>query len=81
MEDLARKFLGTLYGFPDCMDAGLKMLFNIDAPTDGTKTMMCSETWDRLLTAGKPHNIVLPDFKPDFVAPQRLIDAISGGAL
>lgn len=81
MEDMARIFLGTLYGFPDCVDAGLKMLFNIEPPTDGTATMMCSEVWDRLLQAGKPPGITLPDYIPDFVAPQRLIDAISAGAL
>lgn len=81
MKDKAREILGTPYSFHGCIEAGLEMLFDLKPPTDGELTMMCSETWDVLLRVGEPINCTLPDFKPDFVAPQRLFDAISQGAV
>lgn len=80
-EQKARKLLGTLYAFSGCIEAGLNMEFNLKPPADGQLTMMCSETWDTILTAGVPHGFTLPTLIPDFVAPQRLYDAAIEGAI
>lgn len=79
-EEKARELLGTPYSFHGCIEAGLEMLFNLQPPVDGELTMMCSETWTRILEAAGPIGFTLPDFKADFVAPQRLYDAVIGGA-
>ena len=78
-EAKARELLGCPYSFHGCIEAGLEMMFNLQAPVDGERTVMCSETWDIILKAGGPVGFELPDFKPDFVAPQRLFDAVIKG--
>lgn len=80
-EAKARELIGAPYSFHGCIEAGLEMLFDLEPPVDGETALMCSETWDRILAAGGPVGFTLPDFKPDFVAPQRLYDAVIQGAV
>ena len=80
-EEKARELLGELSSFHGCIEAGIEMLFKLAPPADGEKTLMCSETWDRILTAGGPVGFTLPEFQPDFVAPQRLYDAVVQGSI
>jgi hypothetical protein len=78
-EEKARELIGTLYSFHGCLEAGMEMLFDVQPPSDGETTVMCSETWARILAAGGPVGFTLPEFQPDFVAPQRLYDAVIQG--
>lgn len=80
-EQKARELLGALYSFHGCVEAGLEMKFGLQPPADGELTVMCSETWDLILQEAKVVGVTLPEFKPDFVAPQRLFDAVIPGAV
>jgi hypothetical protein len=77
-EDKARELIGCPYSFHGCIEAGLMELFNLQPPIDGEKTVMCAELWDTILKSGRPKNITLPPYKPDFVAPMRLYNSIIG---
>lgn len=78
VEERARNLLGTPYSFHGCVSAGLLMKFNLKTPVDGSLTTMCAENYNIIL-ANQLIDCNLPDFKPDFVAPQRFYDAIIGG--
>ena len=80
-EEKARRLIGCPYSFHGDVEAGLEMMFNLQPPVDGDLTVMCSEAWDIILKAGIPVGFSLPNFKPDFVAPQRLYDAVVKGEL
>lgn len=58
LKDEARKLLGTLYGYMNCGRTAVYDLTGIQIP-DNSLTVMCSETWTRLLRGGKVN--VLPD--------------------
>ena len=74
-EQQARDSLGSLYGYIDCVNGGIKELFDKVIPGDGTATMNCSETWTRILRAGGLD--VLPGIEADSVTPQMLYEALT----
>jgi hypothetical protein len=80
-EEKARELLGCLYSFHGCIETGIESLFNLPLPSDGEKTVMCSEAWTRITQAGGPIGFTLPEFKADFVAPQRFYDSVIVGAI
>jgi hypothetical protein len=73
-EDEARKLIGSVYGYVDCVNGGIEELFGKQLPCDGTLTMNCSETWARILRTGELN--VLPDLEPDSITPQMLYEAL-----
>lgn len=65
----ARRLVGTLYGYTDCIRGGLYDLFKIES--DGNSfTANCSETVTRILRAGGL--TLLPGIEPDCVTPNDL---------
>jgi len=68
-EDKARELLGTLYGYTDCLETGLKELFNISIP-DNELSMHCSETVTRILRAAGID--ILPNIEAGQVSPAAL---------
>lgn len=73
--------LGTLYGYPDCITAGVYRLLGIQLPADGDITAMCSEQWTRLIREMGPIGYSLPDLQADFVDPQRFVDCVRSGRI
>lgn len=47
----ARRLLGRIYGYTDCVKGGLYDLLRIELPSNDY-ALNCSETWTRLLRAG-----------------------------
>lgn len=72
----ARKLLGCPYSFHDCLEEALQQEFHLELPVDGETTVMCAEAWDFILRKGIPKYKILPKFKPDFVSPMRLYNAV-----
>jgi hypothetical protein len=72
----ARYLLGCPYSFHDCVEEGISELFDLELPVDGELTVMCAEAWDIILRAAVPKYKILPKYKPDFVGPMRLYNAL-----
>ena len=65
----ARRLIGTLYGYTDCVRGGLYDLLGVEL--EGNKlTANCSETVTRILRAGGL--VILPDVEPDCITPNDL---------
>lgn len=62
----ARRLIGTLYGYTDCVRGGLHKLIGVD-PVGNAITANCSETVTRILRAGGFD--ILPEVTPDCVTP------------
>jgi hypothetical protein len=80
-EAKARELIGCPYSFHGCVESGMEMLFDIQPPVDGELTVMCSEAWDIILKTAGPVGFSLPEFRADFVAPQRLYNSVIVGAI
>jgi len=66
-EDTARRLIGTLYGYVDCVNGGIYNLTGIQLPGDGNLTANCSETVVRVLRAGGFD--ILPGVDADCITP------------
>ena len=51
-------------------------MFNLELPVDGELTVMCAEAWDFILRDAILKYKILPKYKPDFVGPMRLYNAL-----
>lgn len=71
----ARRLLGTPYGYTDCLRTGIFDILGMQIP-DNDWSMMCSETWTRLLHGGKVN--ILPSIVPGCIDPSRLYKAVMG---
>jgi len=71
LEAEARNLLGTPYGYTDCVRTGS---FGTVIP-DNAYTMDCSETWTRLLRAGKLD--ILPGVPAGCISPVKLYEGVS----
>ena len=65
----ARQLLGTPYSYHGCLEAAAKLV-GLDLPTDGERTVMCSEAITRILRAGGLP--VCPGYQADMVTPVML---------
>jgi len=74
LEAEARNLLGTPYGYTDCVRTGVYELFGTIIP-DNAYTMDCSETWTRLLRAGKLD--ILPEVPAGCISPVKLYEGVS----
>lgn len=69
----ARRLLGRIYGYTDCVKGGLYDLLKIELPSNDY-ALNCSETWTRLLRAGGFDP--LPGVPADVVTPADLYRAV-----
>ena len=76
----ARKLIGTPYSYHGCLEAAAN-LTGIDLPTDGERTVMCSEAVTRILRAGGLD--ACSGIEPDMVTPVMLYEDLMqrGGVL
>lgn len=72
----ARKLIGTLYGYTDCVRGGMRDLTGVELPGN-TLTANCSETVTRVLRAGGLD--VLPGVPADCVTPEALLEVLDAG--
>lgn len=76
-EETARKLIGKLYGYTDCIVGGLHDITGLNIPGDGDITDNCSETVPRILRGGGLN--ILPGIYADDITPNHLYRVLEGG--